>query len=68
MNVAVLTLFVSSMTTEYLFYGNTFFQYDGIPPVIGALTNLGKQQQGSRTNISLKYRLLTRERSLYSRI
>jgi len=26
--------------TEYLFYGNTFFQYDGIPTYIGALTNL----------------------------
>lgn len=26
--------------TEYLFYGDTFFQYDGIPTYIGALTNL----------------------------
>jgi hypothetical protein len=27
---------------QYLFYGNTFFQYDGIPTYIGALTNLIK--------------------------
>lgn len=26
--------------TEALFYGDTFFEYDGIPPYIGALTNL----------------------------
>lgn len=36
-------VWLGEMTSlQYLYYGNTYFEYDGIPPQISNLVNLSK--------------------------